>query len=177
MTARRLVLAAVAALLLAPAALAADGIWVEARPGCRVWLSAEKADNYTFEWVGPCRDGYASGTGTLNIKYQGRPAGWYSGPMTAGKFEGHGIRSYPNGGHYEGDWRDGKRTGEGVQKFPNGARYEGGWKDDRASGSGTLIDEKGGSWSGTWLGGCLRRAGGGVRPPIGVGANDCYGYR
>ena len=97
--------------------------------------------------------------------------------MNAGKFEGRGIRSYPNGGRYEGDWREGKRTGEGVQKFPNGARYEGSWKDDRASGSGTFIDEKGGAWSGTWLGGCLRRAGGGLRPPIGVGANDCYGYR
>src|SRR3954447_25258627 len=167
---------ALAALLLVPAAAgAADGVWVEARAGCKVWLSVDRVDDYTFEWVGPCRDGYASGTGTLNIRYKGRPAGWYSGPLNAGKFEGQGIRSYPDGGRYEGNWHDGRRNGQGVQKFPKGGGYVGGWKDDRASGSGTATDDTGATWTGTWLSGCLRRTRGQLRPPISVGANDCPG--
>jgi hypothetical protein len=171
----RFAVAAVAALVLVPVAVfALDGSWLaDPATGCKAWADTVRPNDVTFKWTGGCRDGYASGVGTLSFFVQNRPAGWYSGPLVTGKAEGRGVRSYANGMRYEGDWRDGRRTGQGVQKWPNGFRYEGGWKDDRASGSGTLVDDTGAAWSGTWLGGCLRRAGGGVRPPIGVGANDC----
>ena len=174
--ANRRALAAVVALLFPLAATAADGTWVEPHSGCKVWLSADKIDNYTFQWVGPCRDGYANGAGTLNIFYKGEPAGWYAGPMNAGKFEGRGIRSYPDLGRYEGDWRDGRRNGQGTVKWPDGTTYVGGFRDDKASGTGTLTDKNGTNFTGTWLSGCLRRSPGQLRPPIGVGANSCPGY-
>jgi hypothetical protein len=129
--------------------------------------------DWTFQWFGQCRDGYANGTGTLNVFYKSRPAGWYSGPMVAGKAEGRGIRSYPDGQRYEGDWRDGRRNGQGTVKWPNGTTYVGGFKDDKASGTGTLTDETGAAYTGTWMSGCLRRTAGQLRPPIGVGANAC----
>ena len=157
------------------AARLADGTWLEPRPGCKVWLSADKIDNFAFQWVGPCRDGYANGAGTLNFLYKGEPAGWYAGPMNAGKFEGRGIRSYPDGVRYEGG-DDGRRTGQGVQKWPDGASYVGGSKASEASGSGTYTDQTGAAWTGTWLGGCLRRTAGQLRPPIGIGANACPRY-
>ena len=173
----RLAVAAAATVLLVPiAATAADGIWVEPRPGCKVWLSANKLGDYTIQWVGPCRDGYANGPGTLNFLYTGEPAGWYAGPMNAGKFEGRGIRSHADGERYEGDWRDGRRNGQGTVKFPNGTTYVGGFRDDKASGTGTLTDKNGTAFTGTWLSGCLRRSPGQVRPLIGIGANDCPGY-
>ncbi|MBN9091529.1 MAG: hypothetical protein J0J01_31805 [Reyranella sp.] len=170
----RLAMAAAAALLVSPVAHALDGSWIsDPATGCKAWADTEKPEGVTFKWTTGCRDGYASGTGTLNYSVRGRPAGWYSGPLVAGKAEGRGIRSYPDGVRYEGDWRDGRRAGQGVQKWPDGFRYEGGWKDDKASGSGTLIDPTGAGWTGTWLSGCLRRTPGQLRPPIGVGANDC----
>jgi len=170
-------LAMAAALLLCPvAAVADDGTWVEPRPGCKVWLGAGRIGDYTFQWVGPCRDGYANGPGTLNFLYKGEPAGWYAGPMIAGKFEGRGIRSYPDGQRYEGDWRDGRRNGQGTVKWPDGDTYVGGFKDDKASGTGTLTISNGTTFTGTWLGGCLRSAPNQRRPPFGVGANDCPGY-
>jgi hypothetical protein len=171
----RIVAAAAALLLLSTAARATDGVWLAAPSGCKVLVDIDKGEaaDVTVSWAGPCRDGYANGTGTVQLAYQGRPAGWYSGPVVAGKYEGKGIRSYPSGSRYEGDFRDSKRSGQGLFKSAKGWSYEGGWREDRASGTGTLIDEKGTPYTGTWLGGCLRRTPGQLRPLVGVGANSC----
>jgi hypothetical protein len=171
----RLTVVAAAALLFVPIAAAADGIWVEARPDCKVWLDTDKMGDYSVQWVGQCRDGYTNGAGTLNFFFKGQPAGWYSGPMNAGKFEGRGIFSNPDGVRYEGDWRDGRRNGQGTVKWPDGTTYVGGFKDDKASGTGTLTEKNGTAYTGTWLSGCLRRSPGQLRPPIGVDANSCHG--
>jgi hypothetical protein len=174
---RRLALATAMLLLASAGALALDGSWVsDPATGCKAWADTEKPEGATFKWTGACRDGYASGIGTVNFFVRGRPAGWYSGPLVAGKAEGRGVRSYPDGSRYEGDWRDGRRNGQGIAKWPNGASYVGGWKDDKASGSGTATDNTGATWTGTWLSGCLRRTRGQLRPPLSVGANDCPGY-
>ncbi len=71
--------------------------------------------------------------------------GVYSGPCVNGLAEGYGIAT--GIAEYRGDFKAGKKDGQGVKTWPNGDRYEGGFKNDVKDGFGKY------SWGrGPWQG-------------------------
>ena len=108
--------------------------WITDSNGCKVWDSLPSA-NETVTWSGPCKDGFAEGSGTLVWFVDGRQ---------------HGI--------YEGEMHGGHSAGRGTQTWSTGARYEGKWQDDRADGQGTYRAADGEVCAGTWRNGCFQGA-------------------
>lgn len=100
----------------------------------------------------------------------------YEGEFLAGRRNGRGTLTWPNGNRYVGDFRDGQRTGHGTYMWPNGDRYVGEFRDGQMTGQGIYTWPDGSRWHGEWLDG--RRNGRGVytRPngvsEDGVWAND-----
>lgn len=126
---------------------------VHADPSCKV-LDPELQGAYQ----GPCVNGLAEGTGTASGIAE------YKGGFKAGKKDGEGVKSWPNGDRYagqfkddmkdgigkyswgrgpwegqsyEGEFRDDKRDGEGTYRWPTGDVYSGPWKDDKIAGYAT----------------------------------------
>jgi hypothetical protein len=120
---------------------------------CRVakpWLKP----NETVKWEGPCKGGYADGTGVLQWYLQGRvfdtPGARYEVTMAQGRISGEGSAKYKNGDSYTGYFMDGKRDGNGYTMFANGDQYEGEYKNDVPHGNGTFVERDRGSYVGQW---------------------------
>ena len=79
--------------------------------------------------------------------------GTYSGPCVNGLAQGYGIAT--GIAEYRGDFKAGKKDGQGVKTWPNGDRYEGGFVDDRKQGTGKYTwgrgPWQGQSYEGTYL--------------------------
>jgi hypothetical protein len=56
------------------------------------------------------------------------------GEWKAGKLDGKGKTTLPNGVVYEGDYVAGSKTGEGTAVYANGGRYSGEWEANQRSG-------------------------------------------
>ena len=119
---------------------------VDTRTGCRVW-NANPKSNLSVSWSGPCQNRVAQGHGVLQWSANDRPDDRYEGDLVAGKYDGHGI------------WTS-----------PDGFRYEGGWHDGKANGAGELTT-KTATYNGRWTNGCFRD--GDRRAWIGVAASSC----
>ena len=55
-------------------------------------------------WSGPCKDGYASGQGTLRWSVNGRLDAEFEGRYENGKRNGHGVLTTADGRRIEGEW-------------------------------------------------------------------------
>jgi hypothetical protein len=75
-----------------------------------------------------------SGTGTV-IWANGSK---FEGTLTAGKREGHGKFTWPDGQRYEGEWRNDQPGGQGTLWFANGDVYEGTLVDGEPRGQGRM---------------------------------------
>ena len=51
----------------------------------------------------------------------------YEGEYLAGKKNGYGVFTWPDGARYEGQWLAGFPNGYGVGMWPDGGVYEGNW--------------------------------------------------
>ena len=98
---------------------------IVANQPCQVWNWGSRV-NEPFTWSGACLDGKASGAGIL-VCCDGEFT--FEGAMQAGKLNGHGTETWPDG-RYEGGFRDGERHGFGTLALSNGSRYEGEWRGD-----------------------------------------------
>ncbi len=79
---------------------------------CKVW-NPEPQPNESVTWSGECKDGFASGRGTLSWTENGKPDVVYQGDYANGKRNGHGVMITPDGNHIEGEWvNDRLLTGE-----------------------------------------------------------------
>jgi hypothetical protein len=129
-----------------PQATAAPGQpgWsADAGTQCRVW-NANPQPGETVQWSGGCTGGMASGSGTLEWRYQenGEPrVDRYVGAMRDGRRNGRGVLTDASA-RYEGEFRDGRQNGLGVLTDAN-ARYEGEFRDGRQNGRGVLTDASG----------------------------------
>ena len=100
-----------AVLLLASQAIAApddrrppapDWITATNQP-CKIW-NPEPQPNESVTWSGDCKDGYASGEGTLRWTENGKPDAEFTGRYANGKRNGHGVIVTPDGKRAEGEW-------------------------------------------------------------------------
>jgi len=126
-----------AALLISAAAMAAD-------LSCRV-TDPELQGSYS----GPCVNGLAHGQGVASGVAR------YNGDFVAGRKQGAGVKTWPNGDRYEGEFADDRRHGRGsyawgAQSAWPGERYNGEYVVDRRHGQGTYSWPGGRQISGRW---------------------------
>ena len=110
---------------------------------CRV-LDPELQGSY----VGPCVNGLAEGRGSASGTAQ------YEGGFKAGKKDGKGVKTWPNGDRYEGDFVEDRKQGRGVYTWGRGPwegeRYEGEFANDRRNGYGEYRYSSGDVYRGPW---------------------------
>jgi hypothetical protein len=86
-------------------------------------------------YAGPCVNGLADGEGTAT------GLATYRGHFKAGRKDGQGVKTWPNGDRYEGAFADGMKQGHGVYTWGRGPwqgeRYDGEFEHDRRNGPGT----------------------------------------
>ncbi len=99
-------------------------------------------------YAGPCANGLAEGRGAASGTAQ------YEGEFKAGKKDGRGVKTWPNGDRYEGDFVEDRKQGRGVYTWGRGPwegeRYEGEFADDRRNGIGTYRYSSGDVYTGPW---------------------------
>jgi len=81
----------------------------------------------------------------------------YEGQYEAGRYNGAGTLSFPDGSKYVGDFRDGKRNGIGTWSYPDGTKMRGFWKDGRMDGVGGITCPDGTWYIGVWKDGDVVR--------------------
>jgi len=114
-----------------------------AAPECKV-LDPELQGVYSGPCANGLAEGYAIATGSAE----------YHGEFKAGKKDGQGVKTWPNGDRYEGGFADDRK--EGVGKYTwgrgpwQGESYEGAFRDDRREGFGTYRWSTGDVYSGPW---------------------------
>ena len=120
MTIRRpILIAALAASCLSFPALAQDRSaapdWITAtNQPCKIW-NPEPQPNESVTWSGGCKDGYASGKGTLHWTENGKPDAVFEGEYANGKRNGPGVLTMPDGTRSTGTWSN----DDPVQDDPN----------------------------------------------------------
>ncbi len=129
------------------------GNFIELRnkKGCYSW-NPNPVEGEWFEWSGECKDGKATGKGTL-IDSGGVET---IGEMLEGKINGKGEKKYKgkvyNGYVYKGNLVSNMESGEGILIYPNGVRYEGMFENGIIKGEGKFIYPEGGELDGVFNG-------------------------
>jgi hypothetical protein len=118
--------------------------------GCQIWNPGVPS-TWSAYWAGGCENGRAQGQGVLRWTSSGHLTVRYEGGMVAGKLEGRGVMTFPNGERRESQWHDNNRNGPGMTLYRNGDRYTGGYRDDRMSGHGVLAFANGDRYDGEFL--------------------------
>ena len=78
--------------------------WITAtNQPCKIW-NPEPQPNESVTWSGECKDGYASGEGTLRWTENGKPDVEFTGRYANGKRNGRGVIVTPDGKRIEGEW-------------------------------------------------------------------------
>jgi len=99
-------------------------------------------------YAGPCVNGLAEGRGVASGTAQ------YEGEFKAGKKDGKGVKTWPNGDRYEGDFVEDRKQGRGVYTWGRGPwegeRYEGEFAGDRRNGFGEYRYSSGDIYRGPW---------------------------
>ena len=119
---------------------------------CRTWTDPSQPDR-VFHWSGPCENGVASGSGSLDVRVGGVSQIRFKGMMAGGEKHGQGIKTWANGTRYEGPFFNNARSGKGVMTWNNGDRYEGEFAHNKLNGEGTYIWANGTRFEGTYLDG------------------------
>jgi hypothetical protein len=118
--------------------------------GCRIWKPAARP-NWSMTWSGLCRDGVADGQGISRWSADGHPIVKYEGEYRAGKLNGKGVMTWPDGDRCAAVWRDDKRNGQGVYTWADGDRYAGDYRDDKMTGHGVYSFASGNRYEGEFL--------------------------
>ena len=134
---------------------------------CQVGKLLPAPVDQSVHWNGPCKDGYAEGTGVLEwttkdgaprriegkfvhgavsgeAKLKAGDKFTYIGSLTNGVPDGEGYLRFANELRYEGGLKMMRREGKGVQIYPNGDVYQGEFRADRPNGQGRLTYALGG---------------------------------
>ena len=110
---------------------------------CKV-LDPELQGSYS----GPCVNGLAEGEATAKGTAE------YRGAFKAGRKQGKGIKTWPNGDRYEGEFAADHKDGYGVYEWGEGPwkgeRYDGSFVNDRRQGYGIYWWPTGDVYAGPW---------------------------
>jgi hypothetical protein len=80
--------------------------WITAtNQDCKIWNPSPQP-NESVTWSGGCKDGLASGKGTLRWTENGRPDAVFDGEYANGKRNGAGVLTLPDGKREAGIWSD-----------------------------------------------------------------------
>lgn len=118
-------------------------------PDCLV-IQHNPVPKTTVTWSGPCKDGYAEGTGTLTWFVNAKFSASYEGGVVRGLPHGEGYFQQVDGTQYEGGMRNGDPHGRGTMVRIDRTRYDGQWKDGNRDGAGTQTFALGGRYQGQW---------------------------
>jgi hypothetical protein len=135
-------------------------------PDCQVGKLLPVPADQSVHWNGPCKDGFAEGSGVLEWTTKdggkrriegtlahGAVSGeaklkadkfTYTGSLTNGVPDGEGYLHFAGDLRYEGALRMMRREGRGLQIYPNGDVYQGEFHADRPNGQGRLTYALGG---------------------------------
>lgn len=103
-------------------------------------------------WTGPCKNGYAEGTGVLEwIGEDKKVVSRYEGNLLRGRAHGQGYLTDREGTQYEGEFKEGELDGKGIMLKVDGNHYQGGWKMGRRNGAGSMSFRSGGRYDGLWV--------------------------
>lgn len=119
---------------------------------CKVATFTLGADEQVA-WEGPCKEGYASGTGLLRRSHNGKPAVSYEVTLERGQISDVGSAKYQNGDKYTGFFRDGKPDGKGYLLYANGDQYEGDFRNGVRDGDGSFVNANRDRYAGQWKAG------------------------
>jgi hypothetical protein len=86
-----------------------------------------------------------------NGTYYFADGGKYIGYSAKNKFNGHGIRTWPNGDRYEGNFKDDKKDGNGTYYYADGGKYIGYYVKDKFNGHGIRTWPSGDRYEGNWI--------------------------
>ena len=134
---------------------------------CQVGTLQPAPVDQSVHWTGPCKEGYADGTGVVEwtakdgitrriegkfahgavsgeAKLKAGDKFTYIGSLTDGVPDGEGYLHFANDLRYEGGLKMMQREGKGVQIYPNGDTYQGEFHADRPHGQGRLTYALGG---------------------------------
>jgi hypothetical protein len=143
----------------------------EGAPDCQVGKLLPVPVDQSVHWNGPCKDGYADGSGVLEwtatdgtvrriegkfahgavsgeAKLKAGDKFTYAGSLTDGMPDGEGYLHFANDLRYEGGIKMMQREGKGVQIYPNGDTYRGEFHADHPNGKGLLTFALGGTVEG-----------------------------
>jgi hypothetical protein len=139
------------AILLLSAFAAHAGEWIaDNTTQCQVWNPFPKPEE-AVKWTGACKDGKASGIGTLEWFKEGKANGTFQGTYLDGLRQGKGVFTLANGNRYDGDFLDDKRTGKGFFTWINGDKYEGDFVDGKRTGKGVITWPIGSRYEGDFV--------------------------
>ncbi|MGQ0581617.1 MAG: MORN repeat-containing protein [Reyranella sp.] len=131
------------------------GWFADPKTGCKTW-DETPSPGQTMNWTGGCANGLAEGNGTVRWSAGGTEQARYVGQYRAGRMNGRGVFSRPNGDRYEGEFINDNFSGRGAYTWANGNRFEGQWKEGKPNGQGTKTTAKGQVFTGNWTNGCFR---------------------
>jgi len=134
---------------------------------CQVGKLLPPPVDQSVRWTGPCKDGFADGSGVVEwtakdgtvrriegkfahgavsgeAKLKAGDKFTYIGSLTNGVPDGEGYLRFASELRYEGGLKMMRREGKGVQIYPNGDVYQGEFRADRPNGQGRLTYALGG---------------------------------
>lgn len=104
--------------------------WIADKNGCKVW-NQSPGPGESITWSGPCKDGYAEGSGAVQWFTDGKPGVKYQGELVDGKYHGKGTLIYPGEckssacfTKYAGSFEDSRKRC-GHADFSDGDSYDG----------------------------------------------------
>jgi hypothetical protein len=131
--------------------------WIADKRGCKV-VNISPQEGESITWSGECKNGLATGEGTLTWFQQGVQVETYSGPMVNGYAEGRG-RMVRGSGTYFGEWKKSMQHGKGRFEDADGSWYQGEWEDGQPHGRGQMLTPEGELLKGYWNKGEFEEAG------------------
>jgi hypothetical protein len=145
-------IAALACCVIVPA-FADEAPAFEGDPQCQVARIRLQPSARLVAWRGPCKDGFADGTGKLAWKLEDGVKAEFEGTLARGDIVGEGTLTYSDGATYIGTFKSGIPDGQGYRKYADGTQYEGGFRRGRRDGRGILVYANGNVYKGGFRGG------------------------
>ncbi|MBC8036673.1 MAG: hypothetical protein H7X89_05600 [Rhizobiales bacterium] len=131
----------------------AEGWLKDTASGCEL-REVYKGEGVGVAWSGKCKNGKASGAGTLKWLVNGEVLATETGTWQDGQLEGEGRSDFNGQGSvFEGTYRDGRPDGVGTFTFKNGSVYKGDVAKGGMSGNGTMNYHDGTFYTGGWKNG------------------------